>query len=455
MRSEKPTFDFTIQHLGEAKITSPLRLSHTSGHDIANYTSDQDVIQYDINLDLSGPKADLQSHGLLEKAGPREKIYFNPRHVHAAILTCGGLCPGLNDVIRNIVRTLSGRYGVQRITGVKFGFHGFLGDTSDPLIELDPGVVDDIHRMGGSMLGSSRGGGERTEEIVDAIERMNLNMLFVIGGDGTQKGAGRIADEIKRRGEKISVIGVPKTIDNDLLFTDRSFGFETAVMRATEAVYAAHQEADSAFNGIGIVKVMGRDSGFIAAATALASHDANFVLVPEVPFELDGPNGFFEHLKRRLERRAHAVILIAEGAGQDKIDVDLGTDASGNRKLGDIGTWLRDKIHEHFHALNFPVNIKYIDPSYMIRSSVAVASDSFYCTRLASNAVHAAMAGKTKMIVSLLHNNFVHVPIDVATTRRNKIDPAGSLWLDVLQATGMPVQMTNDFNPSESEAESV
>lgn len=440
----KSSFDFGIDSLGEAKNHSPIQLSTKLGDNMANYVNDNEFILYDIDVNDA---FDAQKHdlALIQKAGPREMIYFNPRHVHAGIMTCGGLCPGLNDVIRSVVRSLWNRYGVKRITGIRYGYNGFLDETiPDPLLELNPDVVDDIHRFGGSMLGSSRGSGERTEDIVDAIERLNLNMLFIIGGDGTQKGALKIANEIQKRNLKIAVIGIPKTIDNDLSFIDKSFGFETAVARAVEAVTAAHQEAHSAIHGIGLVKVMGRESGFIAAHTSLASHDVNFVLIPEVPFDMDGPNGFLAHLKKRLERRGHAVIVVAEGAGQEHFkDQDLGNDDSGNRKLGDIGVYLKNTINAHFKSIGMPVNLKYIDPSYIIRSSVAEPSDSFYCTRLATNAVHAAMAGKTKMLISELHNTFVHIPIGVAVEDRNTLDPESSLWLDVLEGTGMPVLMTN------------
>lgn len=440
----KSGIDFSIEVLGEAKNHSPIKLSRVQGDDIANYVGDDEFILYDIDVDKS---FDPGTHdlGLIQKAGPREMIYFNPRHVHAGILTCGGLCPGLNDVIRSLVRSLWNRYGVRRITGIRFGYNGFLDESIvDPLVELNPDVVDDIHRFGGSMLGSSRGSGEKVEEIVDSIERLNLNMMFIIGGDGTQKGSLAIAEEIGRRNLKIAVIGIPKTIDNDLSFIDKSFGFETAVARAVEAVTAAHQEAHSAINGIGLVKVMGRESGFIAAHTALASHDVNFVLIPEVPFDMDGPNGFLEHLKKRLERRGHAVIVVAEGAAQELfMDQVLGHDDSGNRKMGDIGVLLKNRINEYFKSIKMNVNLKYIDPSYIIRSSVAEPSDSFYCTRLATNAVHAAMAGKTKMLISELHNTFVHIPIKVAVAARNTLDPESSLWLDVLEGTGMPVLMRN------------
>ncbi len=436
-------YDFTIPTLGKAKIKSPILLSKICGDTIANYVRDEEEILYHVTVDQHSRGQNHEDFGTVQKAGPRERIYFHPNHVRAGIMTCGGLCPGLNDVIRSLVRTLWYRYGVRRITGIRFGYNGLLGVVDDSLMDLNPTVVDDIHRIGGSLLGNSRGGGDRTEEIVDGIERLNMNMIFIIGGDGTQKGALTIAEEIERRGLKISVVGIPKTIDNDLSFIERSFGFETAVVRATEAVFAAHQEAHSAVNGVGLVKLMGRDSGFIAAHTAIASQDVNYVLIPEVLFDLDGENGLFAHLKTRLERRNHVVIVVAEGAGQNHLPAQVETDASGNKKAGDIGLYIKQSIIEHFTEINMPVNLKYIDPGYIIRSSAAIPTDSLYCSRLGMNAVHAAMAGKTKILISLLNNYFVHVPIELAVQTRNYVDPEGSLWRDVIDATGMPIQMTN------------
>ena len=437
-------YDFTVPTLGEPKIESPVTYSRVQGDLIANYVRDNEYILYDIEADPERTSHDYTLQQLLQKAGPRERIFFSPSHVHAGIVTCGGLCPGLNDVIRAISRCLWYRYGVRRISGIRFGYQGLLPENNIPTMELNPDEVDDIHKIGGTVLGSSRGGGERTEEIVDTIERLNLNMLVTIGGDGTQKGALAIAEEIERRGLKIAVVGVPKTIDNDLAFIQRSFGFETAVAEATGAVASAHSEAHSAINGIGLVKLMGRNSGFIAAHTALASHDANFVLVPEVPFDLEGPNGFFAALKARLERRNHAVVIVAEGAGQELLDIDQTVDASGNPKLGDIGVFLKRRIDEHFREIGMQANLKYIDPSYIIRSAVAAPTDSLYCSRLGNNAAHAAMAGKTKIVISQVNNAFVHIPIPMCVSERNRIDPESSLWRDVIEATHQPLIMKNE-----------
>ena len=439
-------FDFSVQDLGERSVRSPLLFSSAAGDAIANFVEDDDRIWWSPGGKATGNLTG--ETGLIEQAGPREFLYFNPSHVHAAIVTCGGLCPGLNDVIRALVRCLWNRYGVRRISGIRYGFKGFLSEYMLPVKELNPEIVDDIHKIGGTILGSSRGGGERTKEIVDSIERMNINIVFAIGGDGTQKGAMAIADEVDRRRLKVAIVGIPKTIDNDILFIDRSFGFETAVEEAAFAVTAAHSEAHSAINGVGLVKLMGRESGFIAVYTALATHEANFVLIPEVAFDLDGPNGFLAHLEKRLQARNHAVIVVAEGAGQELVSHGMQggeqtLDASGNKRLGDIGIFLKDAINAYFKGKDKEVNLKYIDPSYMIRSASACPMDSVYCERLGNNAVHAALAGKTRILIGMVNNEFVHVPTGIVVSRRNKVNPEGSLYRDAIDATGQPVSMFN------------
>ncbi len=435
--------DFTVPTLGEASIPSPIKMSNVVGDNLVNYVRDDDKILYDILADPARTQFSVEPTQMLERSGPREKIFFNPSHVRVGIVTCGGLCPGINDVIRSIVRSLWFRYGVRRILGIRNGYKGFLSEYGFDDIELNPEVVDDIHNVGGTVLGTSRGGGDQTERIADAIERLNLSILFTIGGDGTQKGSALIGKELERRGQKVAVVGIPKTIDNDLLVIEKSFGFETAVARASEAVFSAHTEAHSSINGIGLVKLMGRESGFIAAHTALAVNEANFVLIPEVPFELDGENGLLRHLERRLEVSNHAVIVVAEGAGQQLLDHVDRTDASGNKVLADIGLFLRQKIQRHFNDLGREINLKYIDPSYMIRSSTADSTDAFYCSRLGSNAVHAAMAGKTRVLTGLVNGHYVYLPTEVVTTGRKRVDPEGSLWRDVLSATHQREVMLN------------
>ena len=436
--------DFTIEELGKCTIKSPIILSKTAGDGIANYVTDDQYIR--VNTDVKpGQQQPIKRSQVLECAGPREMIYFTPAHVHAGIVSCGGLCPGINDVIRAIVRCLWYRYGVTRISGIRYGYKGFLPESQYGVRNLDPDSVDNIHKLGGTYLGSARGGGKEVNKIVDAMERLNLNILFTIGGDGTQRGSLDIAEEVSKRKLKITLVGIPKTVDNDFIILDRSFGFNTAVEKATEVVSAAHMEAVSAINGVGLVKVMGRESGYIAACTALASHDVNFVLIPEVPFNLEGYNGFLSHLENRLKTRRHAVVVVAEGAMQEQLLTDRKTDAGGNLKLADVGPYLRERIIKYFDEKKIEINLKYIDPSYVIRSAPANPDDSIYCERLGNAAVHAAMAGKTKMIIGMVNNEFVHLPIRSVIARRNHVNPESNLWRDTLDATHQPAQMVNQF----------
>jgi 6-phosphofructokinase 1 len=434
--------DFKIDCLGEATHLSPLNLSTQKGDALANFVDDSKRVIYQIETDVNHPQ-DLSSEGLLELAGPRKKIFFDPVGIHAGIITCGGLCPGLNDVIRSLVLTLWHQYCVREISGFQFGYRGMLPEFNLEPISLTPDSVQNIHKSGGTILGSSRGHGERTEEMADTLQKMGVNMLFTIGGDGTQRASLDLFRALKARGIHLAVVGIPKTIDNDLNYVQRTFGFATAVSVADTVISGAHVEAAGAPNGISLVKVMGRHSGYIAAATAVANGDVNFVLVPEVPFDLDGENGFLHHLEERISSRGHAVIIVAEGAGQDLLEAENGTDASGNKQLGDIGVYLADRIKAFFKKRNQEIALKYFDPSYSIRSTPADSVDSFYCTRLGAHAVHAAMAGKTGLILSFLHSRFVHVPIDLATAERNTVDPEGSMWLGVLESTGQPMKMTN------------
>jgi 6-phosphofructokinase 1 len=274
--------------------------------------------------------------------------------------------------------------------------------------------------------------------MVDTLERMNVGILFAIGGDGTLTGTQAISEEIGRRGLKISVIGIPKTIDNDISYVDVSFGFETAVSESRTAIYSAHTEAVGARNGIGLVKLMGRESGFIAAYAALANNDVNFCLVPEVPFTLDA---FLETLKSRLEKRGHAVIVAGEGAGQSLMSETGQKDASGNIRFDDIGLFLKEQIKAFFKEVGMKVELKYIDPSYTIRSLPANSRDSAFCLLLGHNAVHAGMAGRTNMVVGYWKNQFTHVPIPLAVSERKQIDTESRLWSHVLSCTGQPRKM--------------
>jgi len=340
-------------------------------------------------------------------------------------------------VIRAIILCLHHSYGVRTVHGFPYGYEGLTHRYGHEPVELTPALVDRIHQQGGTILGSSRGD-QAIGEMVDTLEQMNIGILFTLGGDGTLRGASAISEEIEHRKLKIAVIGIPKTIDNDISYIQRSFGFATAVSEAGRAISSAHIEAQGARNGIGLVKLMGRESGFIAAYAALAYSDVNFCLIPEVPFTL---KGFLKALDERLERRRHAVIVVAEGAGQDILGETGERDASGNIRFQDVGTFLRDRIQAYFKQTGTEISLKYIDPSYTIRSLAADANDSAFCLLLGQNAVHAGMAGRTNTVVGFWANEFTHVPIPMATSKRKKMDPEGWVWNSVITVTGQPREM--------------
>lgn len=437
------SIDTKIQTLGEPKIPSPIQSDENKTLS-PKFISDDDRVLIDVDSShISRLFKEGKEPPSFEKAGPRSKIYFDPSKLRCALVTCGGLCPGLNDIIRAIVLELYHGYKVRNIYGIRYGLQGFIPEYGHDFMELTPDMVASILNMGGSILGSSRGP-QNIEEIVDCLERMNIGILFMIGGDGTLMAANKIADCITERGLKICVVGIPKTIDNDIQLVSKSFGFDTAVEVATRAVEGAHNEAKGYYNGIGLIKLMGRHSGFIAATAALAQQDVNFVLVPEVDFDLEGPNGFLDTLEKRLNRRKHAVVVVAEGAGQKYFEnMEEERDASGNVKLKDIGLFLKDKITSYFGEKNIEISLKYIDPSYMIRSLPANANDSVFCGFLGRDAVHAGMAGKTKMLVSNWNNHFVHVPMSLSAGKRKRIMPHGKLWQTVLESTGQHSLVNN------------
>jgi len=422
--------DFTIERLGECRFASPME-------GVRFTCNDERILYHDRLSDICRCLEEGLEPPALELAGPRERIFFEPQKIACGIVTCGGLCPGINDVIRAIVLSLYHHYGVGKVYGFRFGYEGLVKRHGPAPLELTPETVDQIGELGGTILASSRGPQEPAE-MVDYLVELGVGILFAIGGDGTLKGAGAIAAEASARRYPLSVIGIPKTIDNDISFVQMTFGFETAVTEARRAIYAAHSEALGARNGIGLVKLMGRDSGFIAAFSALVDSQVNFCLVPEVPFTLAG---FLAALKERLDTRGHAVVIVAEGAGQDLLATGAERDPSGNIKYGDIGTFLRDAIKGHFTQSGTAINLKYIDPSYIIRSQPANPHDSALCLLLGHNAVHAGMAGRTNMVVGLWNHQITHVPIELATSRRKKIDPEGWLWSSVLASTGQPREM--------------
>jgi 6-phosphofructokinase 1 len=425
-----PAIDFTIDRLGDGRIPSPM-----SG---VRFTRDDDRVLYPVTLRDARPW--LDSHlepPSMEMAGPRERLFFDPARVACGIVTCGGLCPGLNDVIRAIVISSFHHYGVSRVFGFRFGYAGLARRHAHEPLVLTPATVNPIAALGGSILGSSRGP-QDPAEMIAMLKDLGVGILFAIGGDGTLRGAQKIAEEAGRQGVAIAIVAVPKTIDNDIAFVQKTFGFETAVTEARRATTAANTEAEGARNGIGLVKLMGRDAGFIAAYSVLVTGQVNFCLVPEVPFTLDR---FLCELQQRLDRRGHALIVVAEGAGQDLVARSGELDASGNIKYGDIGIFLRDAIRGHFRTIGTEISLKYIDPSYAIRGVPAIAHDSAFCLMLGHAAVHAGMSGRTNLVVGFWNHLFTHVPIRLALSERKKIDPDGTLWSSVLASTGQPRDM--------------
>jgi 6-phosphofructokinase 1 len=434
--------DLAITDLGSCRHVSPI--AGILGERAMHYVGEADRVLLDDRLSYMGTHRGLIAEmPAFELAGPRNRIFFDPARMGAAIVTCGGLCPGLNNVVRGLTLELHHSYGVRRILGLRYGYEGLVERCGHEPMVLDPRSVSRIHHQGGTVLGTSRGEQDPASN-VDALIKHGIDVLFVIGGDGTIRGAMAITEEIRRRKLPIGVIGVPKTIDNDIQYIDRSFGFETAFSAAVDVIRSANVEANGARNGIGLVKLMGRHSGFIACHAALASTDVNIVLIPEVPFALEGEGGLLRYLERRLERSGHAVVVVAEGAGQGLFDATgpVTTDASGNKSLRDIGPLLRDRINKHFRNIGTEINLKYLDPSYHIRSVPASPSDSVYCWNMARNAAHAAMAGNTGMLIGRWHGRFVHVPMALATRQRKVVETHGDLWLSVIEATGQPVAFT-------------
>lgn len=414
-----------ITVLGAARYPSPLR----------RWVNDSERVPATIvrTIDASPPE------GLLfELAGARETLFFNPPETRAGIVTCGGLCPGLNDVIRSLFFEMRHAYGVKEVLGFRWGYQGLDPEHGAEPLVLTPEIVDGIHLQAGSILGTSRGPVDLARA-VDNLIRRRISILFTIGGDGTQRGAEALFEEAQRRDYSLSVVGIPKTIDGDIPFVGRSFGFLTAVEEAVKVLQRAHTEARSVQNGISLVKLMGRHAGFLTAEATVASQDVNFTLIPEVPFQLEGESGFLAALERRIRNRGHAVIAVAEGAGQQLIqNTGNERDASGNVRLKDIGPFLNQKIEAWFRARKLRFVMRYFDPSYIVRSSPANAEDSVLCDLYARHAAHAAMAGKTGLVIGLLHDYFIHVPIDLLGTQQKRLDPDGPAWTAVLAATGQP-----------------
>ncbi len=427
--------NFQIEHLGECKFDSPLLGTVSDDPKTPDFVDDKaDRVLVE---DRVGDAGDLSWANTMEMAGPRRKIFFDPASTRIGIVSCGGLCPGINDVIRGLVHTAKLNYGVKTTLGFRYGYRGLVPEYGHEPIDLTLDVVEGIHEKGGSILASSRGE-QCVKTMVDRLQALGISILFVIGGDGTQRGGQRIAQEAQDRGAPIAVIGIPKTIDNDILFIDRSFGYETAFSQAVESICVAHDEAKGTLNGVGLVKLMGRHSGFITAHSAIASGHVNFCLIPEMPFGDNAREAFRKALGERLRRRQHAVIVVAEGFGQEYMSADESNkDLSGNVKLGDIGVFMASRIKAWLkEEFGDAASVKYVDPSYVLRGVPASATDSAFCLQLAQDAVHAAMSGRTEMIVGLWHSHGVHVPTAMAVSDRKVVDLTGQLWRNVLSATG-------------------
>jgi 6-phosphofructokinase 1 len=448
--------DLHIRTLGECRHTSPFSAWLADKQTTPHFVHEDDRVMLDdtISVITANTTADLPS---FECAGPRRKIYFDPARTTVGIVSCGGLCPGVNNVIRGVVQELTVHYRVRRILGFRNGLKGLTAKYRNDTIDLTQSNFHDITRSGGTILGSSRGD-QDADEMVDTLIARKIDILFVIGGDGSIRAAMRIVAAITRRGLDIAVVAIPKTIDNDLPYTDQSFGFQSAFERATDFIEAVTTEAAAHENGVGIVKLMGRHSGFIACYAALANHGADMVLIPEVPFQLEGPDGLLARVEHHLLTRGHVVLVVAEGAGQEllpatgHVDGNGATDASGNLRLGDIGQFLSDRITSHLTRIGLKPALRYIDPSYSIRSVTANAYDSVYCLRLAHAAVHAAMAGRTETVVVRWRRRFVHVPMPLITSHRNQVDPDGDLWMSVLEATNQPETLARRYAPGASPA---
>jgi len=440
-------FDNTeIKNLGDCNYKSPIPLSFKDSSLFANFVKNEERVLFDLDLEnIQKHSGELDKLPSFELAGPRKLLHFEPGKISCGIVTCGGLCPGINNVVRGIVNAMYYWYKCDKFYGFKYGYRGMVEGNEPKPVLLDPKIVEDIHLKGGTVLGSSRGS-QDTKKIVDYLEKLKISIIFVIGGDGTMRGANEMCEEIALRKLDISVVGIPKTIDNDIVFVEHTFGYQTAFSAAVEAISSAHVEAKGALNGIGIVKLMGRDSGYIAAAASVASQDANYVLVPESPFELEGRDGLLNMLKKRIKEKHHAVIVVAEGAGQDQFKgAELKKDQSGNILHNDIGLLIKDKVSGFLKKENIEHSIKYIDPSYMIRSLPAAPIDSMFCSNLAQNAAHAAMAGKTELMIGYWNGRFTHVPIRSVVGKRKKINVEGEFWLSVLLSTGQPRYMGDDI----------
>eukprot|EP00668_Euglena_longa_P014128 GGOE01018102.1.p1 GENE.GGOE01018102.1~~GGOE01018102.1.p1 ORF type:complete len:494 (+),score=144.75 GGOE01018102.1:38-1483(+) len=364
-----------------------------------------------------------KDYNAIYRAGPRREVYFGT-DTNACIVNTGGLCPGLNSVIEELVRTLD-TYNADTIYGIRYGFLGF--DTTEymPLI-LTPHSVLNIHQRGGTILGTCRGSFNE-DLILKFLKECNIGQMYVIGGDGSHRAALRIHALCKEHQLRCVVVGIPKTIDNDILFFDKTFGFDTAVEVASKVIDCSFVEASSVKNGVGVVKVMGRDSGFVARNAALSNNVVDACLIPEVPFEIKGNGGLLPWLDGHLATKHCAVIVICEAAGQQHLPC-LGKDPTGHNIYEDTGKWLKKAIETHWQETGQEGKVFLIDPSYMLRSVPANTGDNMFCIQLAQAAVHTAYSGYSGVTVGRYHDLYGVMPIEMVVSGLRKVNPKGSLW---------------------------
>lgn len=347
------------------------------------------------------------------------------------------MSPGINCTIREIVRCLANEYSVDKIFGIRNGYQGFWGSN---WMELNAEVVEDIQKAGGTILGTSRGGFD-ARKIVDACETRGVNQLYAIGGDGTISGLEQVYSEVRRRKLKCAVVSVPKTIDADIDVIDKTFGFATAVEESQRAISAAAIEAKCFPNGVAIVQLMGRNSGFIAMHASLASLEVDACLIPETPFAIHGKGGVLEYVEETLDKKGHVVIVVAEGAGGEHV---RGAEA--------IGTHLNTEIKSFVeNDLGRVVSMKYLNPTYAIRAIRTIASDRIFCTTLAHDCVHGAFAGLTGFVTGPVNGVMSYIPLSRVAGRQKKVDPNDLLWMKLIACTGQPNWATPGSHNVEAE----
>jgi len=397
---------------------------------------DELVMGHIITNDSKQAARDSETANGCFRANATRHIYWDPKDVRAAIVTCGGLCPGLNSVVRELTDCLYNEYGVKDILGMRGGYHGLSNPEELTPMYLTPKIVNEIHMKGGSVLMAGRGGNDCIR-IVDKLKERDINMLFVVGGDGTQSGAHALFLEARKRKMPISIVGVPKSIDNDVMYFDKTFGFESAVAEAVSVIRGSFVEATSANRAVSIVKLMGRDAGFVSMYAAVASNLVDLCLIPEVDVKLQDVLAYVDKV---LAQKGYMVVAVAEGAGQNFVESE-GVDPTGHTKYGDVGVFLRDAINEHLKRSDDGGRSFYFDPSYMIRAVPANPIDHIFCSRLSRDAVHTAMRGYTGVCVGPIHNIIIIMPMNNIASRQKTVNVHRNMWQVCVHQSGMPQQL--------------